>query len=260
LRVLVIGTGNSDLKQEIVAAGVEGVIVIDFARPAIVKSRRRSRETENITWKVLDVRTMSFADGDFDLVVDQATVDCIFFAGEGEVFTTLSAISHVLKSRGVSVCMSSVPLESRRPFLDRPMELRMRQEEIIQLDKLVPSAEKQYVFVLRKIGKIVSETAAMFIHEIRSPRSQFYGKCHLFLPRTPGEPDRAGEIEQQTRRNETECVASEGEMCKRRPLTAADPFLSLRIIQNVHRTTVGTMEGHPSYDHEASIVRLFIRP
>jgi 2-polyprenyl-3-methyl-5-hydroxy-6-metoxy-1,4-benzoquinol methylase len=102
-RVLVIGTENSDLAQKIVTAGVEGVTAIDFASPAIVKSRRRNQETESITWKVMDVRKMSFADGDFDLVVDKATLDCTFFAGENEVFIALSEITWVFKSRGIYV-------------------------------------------------------------------------------------------------------------------------------------------------------------
>jgi ubiquinone/menaquinone biosynthesis C-methylase UbiE len=155
-RVLVVGTGNSDLAPQILAAGVESVTAIDFARPAIVKSRRRNRETEGITWKVMDVRKMTFADGDFDVIVDKATLDCVFFVGEGEVFIALSEIARVLKSRGVYLCISCVPPESRKPFLHRPTELRMKLEEVIQLDKLVPCAERHYLYVSRKIGKIVS--------------------------------------------------------------------------------------------------------
>jgi hypothetical protein len=62
------------------------------------------------------------------------------------------------------------------------------------------------------------------------------------------EPDLVGEIEQQARRDETERTVSEGEMCKRRLLTAADSFLSLHMIQKVRRTTVSTVERHRSGD------------
>jgi ubiquinone/menaquinone biosynthesis C-methylase UbiE len=126
--VLVIGTRNSNLAPQTVSAGVKGVIAIDFARPVIVKSRRRNRPTKGIIWKVMDLRKMSFADENFDLVVDKATLDCIFFAGDDEVFIALSEIFRLFKSRCVYVCVLSVPPESRRPFLDRPTELCMKQE------------------------------------------------------------------------------------------------------------------------------------
>jgi hypothetical protein len=61
----------------------------------------------------------------------------------------------------------------------------MEQEEIMQMDKLVPSAEKHYVYVLRKI---VSGIVARFIHKIRSSRSQFCGKCSV----SPRNAARAG--------------------------------------------------------------------
>jgi hypothetical protein len=38
------------------------------------------------------------------------------------------------------------------------------------------------------------------------------------------------------------------EMCKRRTLTAADPFLSLHMVQKVRGTTVSMIEAHRSYD------------
>jgi hypothetical protein len=62
------------------------------------------------------------------------------------------------------------------------------------------------------------------------------------------ERDQGGEIEQQMRRDETERMASEGEMCKQRPFTAADPFLRLGIIQKVSGTTVCAIEGYCLYD------------
>jgi hypothetical protein len=74
------------------------------------------------------------------------------------------------------------------------------------------------------------------------------------------ERDRAGEIQQQTGRDQTERTASKGKMRKRRPLTAADPFLSLRMIQKVRRTTVSMIKGHRSYDRLVSIIPSFIRP
>jgi ubiquinone/menaquinone biosynthesis C-methylase UbiE len=155
LRVLVLGTGNSDAAPQIAQGGAESVVAIDFAKPAIVKSRKRNRETENIAWKVMDVRKLRFPDGDFPIVFDKGTLDCLFFAGEQDVDTALAEISRVLKRGGRYICVSYAPPEFRRKFFDRPSDLRFEVESVIELPKPLLTEAKHYVYVVKKIGKVL---------------------------------------------------------------------------------------------------------
>jgi ubiquinone/menaquinone biosynthesis C-methylase UbiE len=154
-RILVLGTGNSDIAPQLAQGGAESVVAIDFAKPAIVKSRRRNRDIENITWKVMDVRKLAFPEAEFQVVFDKGTLDCLFFVGENDVNIALGEISRVLKKGGRFICISYVEPEGRRPFLDRVADLRFEVENIIELAKPLPSELKHYIYVVKKIGKIV---------------------------------------------------------------------------------------------------------
>lgn len=155
-RVLVIGTGNSDLAPQIAQNGFENVTAIDFVRPCIVKSRRRNREIEGLTWKVMDVRKMSFPDGEFQTILDKGTLDCLFYLGENDVMTAMTEIARVLKKKGLYICVSCCPPEARRKFFDRPADLRMELEQVIELKKPLASDEPHYMYVVRKGGKLLT--------------------------------------------------------------------------------------------------------
>jgi SAM-dependent methyltransferase len=155
-RLIVIGTGNSDLAPFLNQNGFESVTAIDFAKPCIVKSRRRNAELEGLVWKVMDVRKMTFPDGDFQAVIDKGTLDSIFFAGEPEVISALSEISRVLKKRGVYICLSCAPPEARKPYFNRPAQLQFELETIVELKMPLPSDDPHYLYVVRKGGKVLT--------------------------------------------------------------------------------------------------------
>ena len=155
-RVLVIGTGNSQLAPLLAQNGFENVTAIDFVRPCIVKSRRRNREVEGITWKVMDVRKLAYGDGEFQAVLDKGTLDCLFYLGEADVMTAMTEIARVLKKRGVYVCVSCCPPEARRKWFDRPADLRIELEKVIELKKPLESEEPHYVYIIRKGGKLLT--------------------------------------------------------------------------------------------------------
>jgi ubiquinone/menaquinone biosynthesis C-methylase UbiE len=155
IRILVLGTGNSDVAPQLAQAGAESVVAIDFAKPAIVKSRRRNRDIENISWKVMDIRKLVFPDGDFQVVFDKGTLDCLFFVGEADVNTALGEISRVLKKGGRFICVSYVEPEGRRPYFDRAADLRFEVENVIELTKPLPIEEKHYLYIFKKVGKVI---------------------------------------------------------------------------------------------------------
>jgi ubiquinone/menaquinone biosynthesis C-methylase UbiE len=155
VRVLVLGTGNSDLAPQIAQSGIEGVVAVDFAKPAIVKSRKRNREIENISWKVMDVRKLTFGENEFPVIVDKGTLDCLFFVGEADVNIALAEIARVLKRGGRFVCVSYAPPEYRKALFHRPSDLRLELENVIELAKPLPTEAKHYIYILKKIGKVV---------------------------------------------------------------------------------------------------------
>ena len=112
----------------------------------------------NVTWKVMDVRKMNKFGGEnsFASIIDKGTIDCLFHAGEDDVLTALSEISRILKKRGVFVCISYRPEEEMRPYLDRPSELLLELEKVETLKKPLPSEQPHYVYILRKVQKLIS--------------------------------------------------------------------------------------------------------
>ena len=156
-KVLIIGNGNSDLPVVLNQNGFENITAIDFAKPAVVKSRRRNAEVEGITWKIMDIRKMTrFENGEFQAIVDKATLDCLFYAGEEDVLTAMAEISRVLRKRGVYICVSCAPPEERRKFFDRPADLLLELEKVLELKKPLPSDEPHYVYIIRKGGKLLT--------------------------------------------------------------------------------------------------------
>ncbi|OHT10305.1 Methyltransferase-like protein [Tritrichomonas foetus] len=155
--ILVIGNGNSDLPVVLQQNGFEKVTSIDFAKPAVVKCRKRNREVEGITWKVMDIRKMTpFENGMYQAIVDKGTLDCLFYASEADVMTAMAEISRVLKKRGVYICVSCAPPDSRKKFFDRPADLLLELEKVLELKKPLPSEEPHYVYILRKGGKLLT--------------------------------------------------------------------------------------------------------
>ncbi|KAH0793202.1 methyltransferase-like protein 13 [Histomonas meleagridis] len=155
--VLVIGTGTSELTPYLSQNGFENITAIDYSKIAIKKMKKRNQEIENITWKVMDIRKMSFfPNSDFQSVIDKGTLDCLFHVSESDVFSALSEISRVLKRRGVYICVSYAPPEERKEFFERPADLNLELEKVIELKKPVPSDEPHYVYIVRKCGKLLT--------------------------------------------------------------------------------------------------------
>jgi hypothetical protein len=53
--------------------------------------------------------------------------------------------TQALWPRGTHYCISCVPPESRRAFLHRPTDLRMKLEEAVPFPKVISTADKHYM-------------------------------------------------------------------------------------------------------------------
>ena len=155
-KVLVVGTGTSELAPFLIKNGYENVTAIDYVKQPILKMKKRNRELENLIWKVMDVKKMSFMNSEFNSIIDKGTLDCVYHLGDNEVFEMMSEISRVLKKRGVFICISCAPPEVRKKFFDRPADLLLELEKIIEIPKPIQSNEPHYIYVIRKIGKLLT--------------------------------------------------------------------------------------------------------
>lgn len=96
-QILVVGAGTSTMTQEMFHDGYLNLFSIDFS-PVCCRLlvERYEKEGIPIETRCCDVRSMSFNDGSFDVVVDKGTLDCLLCSGEEEGVRMLSEVSRVL--------------------------------------------------------------------------------------------------------------------------------------------------------------------
>ena len=153
-RVLVTGTGTSGLAQKLVAKGAGSVVAIDFSQTVIKKMRKLNRETENLSFKVMDVRHLTFPEEEFNLIIDKATLDCVYHAGEKDVMEMLGEISKVLRRSGVFVCISNAKPGIYNQFFEgRSQDLCLKLENVIEIKKPVQSDTPYFMYVIKKVKR-----------------------------------------------------------------------------------------------------------
>lgn len=153
-RVLVTGTGTSELAKELVTEGAGTVVAIDYSQTVIKKMRRANREVENLSFKVMDVRHLSFPEDEFNLIIDKATLDCVYHAGEKDVMEVLSEISRVLRRNGVFVCVSNAKPEIYNQFFEgRIRDLCLKLENVIEIKKPIESDIPYFMYIIRKVKR-----------------------------------------------------------------------------------------------------------
>lgn len=131
---LVVGAGTSRMTEELwrmqsqrFASTNFSMTNIDFSSACItlLNERYARMGLTGIQNIIMDVRTMEFGAGTFDVVIDKATLDSIL-CGEGGVLSgakLLSEISRVLKPGGVFILLSNEPPKQRLPILEKPQYL-----------------------------------------------------------------------------------------------------------------------------------------
>ena len=155
-KILVIGNGTSNLPVILNQNGYENVTAIDYSRQATKVMRRKNRDIEAITWRTMDVRKLGFEKGEFQAVLDKGTIDTLYQLGDSEVLNAMAEISRVVKRRGIFVSLSCAPPEARKQFFDRPADLLFELEAVVEMKKPLPSEEPHYLYVMRKVQKLMT--------------------------------------------------------------------------------------------------------
>lgn len=157
-KVLIPGTGTSVLAPALAKDGYESVTGIDFSPSAIKKMRKNNRgddAIENLSYRVMDCRDMQYEDGSYSLIVDKATMDCIFHAGEKDANQYVSEIARLLPKKGVFICVSNIEPEYYEQFFNRQLDLQITIEKVIEKEKPIKCERPYYVYVVRKTSKLL---------------------------------------------------------------------------------------------------------
>ena len=118
--VLVLGCGNSLLGEEMALDGYRSVRNIDLSQTVIAKMQARPT-LPNLSYEVMDVRSLTYPPSSFDLVVDKSTMDCLYCGVKAEVSIMVREAERVLRPGGYYVVISFGEPEER---MDRLKEVQ----------------------------------------------------------------------------------------------------------------------------------------
>jgi SAM-dependent methyltransferase len=91
-RILIVGCGNSSFSADIYDDGYENIVNIDFSQNVIDRMKELHKECRpNMSWEVMDMTSMTFAQGDFDVIIDKAAMDALV-VDEGDVWDPDSGV------------------------------------------------------------------------------------------------------------------------------------------------------------------------
>lgn len=147
---LVIGCGTSSLTYEMYEEGYKDIRSMDYSPEAIEEMKVKY---PNLDWEVMDVRNMTYTDGQFDSVVDKGTLDCLFFLDETneQITKMLKEVSRVIRPGGHYVVVTcGHPMQRMELFMNPAFnwEVRDWKEYLPPDDSFThPSA---YVYCMRK--------------------------------------------------------------------------------------------------------------
>ncbi|TKW03895.1 hypothetical protein SEVIR_7G073100v4 [Setaria viridis] len=107
--ILVPACGSSALSERLYDAGFRRITNVDFSRVVVADMlRRHARARPEMRWRVMDITSMQFADGSFDVILDKGGLDALMEPGAGTKLGTkyLNEAKRVLKSGGKFVCLT----------------------------------------------------------------------------------------------------------------------------------------------------------
>lgn len=119
-RVLIAGCGNSSLAADMCAGGFRRIVCSDWSRVVIDQMQERFAGL-GVQWTLADMTDAPFEDGQFDVVIDKAMLDCVLCspAGGGAAGQVLREAGRLLRPGGAYVLVSRGPPEERLALLER---------------------------------------------------------------------------------------------------------------------------------------------
>lgn len=121
------GCGNSSLSSKMYDDGYHSICNIDFASTVI---ENMTKDYPQMTWKVMDMLNLQFPSESFDVVIEKATLDCLFVKEKSPWETSepvatamdqvLGGVSRVLKQpSGKFISITFAQPHFRRKFYEK---------------------------------------------------------------------------------------------------------------------------------------------
>ena len=76
-KVLILGCGNAEFSENMYDDGYKTIDNVDISEVVISQMKARNETRKDMTYAVMDVRDLKFADNTYDLVVDKSTMDSL---------------------------------------------------------------------------------------------------------------------------------------------------------------------------------------
>lgn len=76
-RILVLGCGNSLMSSDMHSCGFTSITNIDYSAVCIEAMAARHRGCPGMDWRQMDARSLTFAEGSFDVVLEKGTLDAM---------------------------------------------------------------------------------------------------------------------------------------------------------------------------------------
>jgi 2-polyprenyl-3-methyl-5-hydroxy-6-metoxy-1,4-benzoquinol methylase len=127
-KILVVGCGNSLFSESLYKDGFNNIVNIDYSSTVIESMRdKHSVAYPLMKWQTMDMLQLTYADDEFDVVIDKATMDAIM-VDEGDVWhpkedcvrdahLMCSGISRVLTQHGTYLQISFAQPHFRTKYL-----------------------------------------------------------------------------------------------------------------------------------------------
>jgi EEF1A lysine methyltransferase 4 len=142
--------------------GYTNIVNIDISFTVVKQMQELYKESKEMPYKQMDVKSLQFADSSFDCVVDKGTLDSVL-CGDGSgpnAQLMLSEIHRVLQPNGVYICISYGVKDQRNDYFvnrefDWTVSHHMVAKPTISTANVVASErndEKNYhwVYIMRK--------------------------------------------------------------------------------------------------------------
>jgi len=119
-RILHVGCGSSELPEEMYMDGYWRMVNIDISPVAIDLMIERKAGKAGMQWAVMDATTMSFPDGEFDVVIEKSILDTLECNDDSESqrASYLAEVARVLRPGGAFCCVTLIEPSEIRPVLE----------------------------------------------------------------------------------------------------------------------------------------------
>ena len=166
-QILVVGCGNSKLSEDMFEDGYQNITNIDNSYNVIKQMTDHYKEKiPQMTFKVMDTKSLQFEDGSFDAVIDKACFDSIL-CGDGSGPNSenmLNEIHRVLSPNGVYICISYGVPENRMGYFNKGGDdwtvfTQKAAKPTISTSTVISAGEKDdnknfhFIYIMRKAPK-----------------------------------------------------------------------------------------------------------